>query len=699
MTNSGQSRFGNRCRGATSEPRGGARRRLALANSSTTDALELAVLAFFALATAAWLARDTSPRSRAIGVGVLVVLIAVGWSREATRATADHALLPSVAETAGFTSSSSCRACHPSRYASWHQSYHRTMTQAIDAENALGDFDDVTLVTRGRTTRLWRRGRELWCDTVDPYWEMANQAVPAAQLTNDPPRVTARVVMATGSHHLQTYWLRRPADPSQVAAGLPPDDGAYHQLPWTWDVAEARWIPTQDSFLTPPSERVEPGLPWNTSCNLCHSVGTSPHLTRDPEHGREVFHTSSVELGIACESCHGPAESHVDLHRSPWQRYRRHLSGDDEADATIVDPRRLTKARSTEVCGQCHSFHKELDLPRWRDRGVTFRPGDVLADTKRVFRFAAEPTDPVLLQHLAYEPDALAGRFWKDGTIRVAGREYNGLLESACHTRGEMSCLSCHASHAYEAPADQLRADVSTQRACVACHAEIARDVPAHTHHAAGSGGSDCVNCHMPHTTWGLFTAMRSHRIDSPSAKTSFETGRPNACNQCHVDRPLQWTADQLAAWYGHERLTLPAKHREVSATVLWTLEGDAAQRAIAAWTLGWEESRRSAGADWQPLYLGMLLTDPYAAVRRVAVDALRRFPTHAGFAYDFVASPGQQTERARAALGIWQARRVRLPESRAANVLLDAASGEPLRSRIAEFSAHRDDTPLRIIE
>ncbi|MCZ6560865.1 MAG: hypothetical protein O6931_08260, partial [Gammaproteobacteria bacterium] len=30
----------------------------------------------------------------------------------------------------GFVSSTACRACHPGNYQSWHDSFHRTMTQA-----------------------------------------------------------------------------------------------------------------------------------------------------------------------------------------------------------------------------------------------------------------------------------------------------------------------------------------------------------------------------------------------------------------------------------------------------------------------------------------------------------------------------------------------------------------------------------------
>ena len=29
------------------------------------------------------------------------------------------------------------------------------------------------------------------------------------------------------------------------------------------------------------------------------------------------------------------------------------------------------------------------------------------------------------------------------------------------------------------------------------------------------------------------------------------ETGRPNACNLCHLDRTLAWTAKHLEGWYG----------------------------------------------------------------------------------------------------------------------------------------------------
>ena len=77
-------------------------------------------------------------------------------------------------------------------------------------------------------------------------------------------------------------------------------------------------------------------------------------------------------------------------------------------------------------------------------------------------------------------------QFWPDGTIRVAGREYNGLLESSCHTKGEMSCLSCHRLHqsgSDERPRkewanDMLQPSKQGDQGCLQCHEADAYRTP-----------------------------------------------------------------------------------------------------------------------------------------------------------------------------------------------------------------------------
>ncbi len=211
--------------------------------------------------------------------------------------------------------------------------------------------------------------------------------------------------------------------------------------------------------------------------------------------------------------------------------------------------------------------------------------------------------------------------------IRVSGREYNGLIESPCFKdardqKRTLSCFSCHAMHqpagdsraVKEWADDQLAPGMAGNQACLQCHQAIASRVAEHTKHQPASEGSSCYNCHMPFTSYGLLKTIRSHQISSPSVASTRDTGRPNACNLCHLDKTLAWTGDYLAQWYGQERQPAPADERDLSAALLWTLTGDAGQRAIAAQAMGWKPAQAASGTDWMLPHLAQLLDDPYDA-------------------------------------------------------------------------------------
>ena len=90
------------------------------------------------------------------------------------------------------------------------------------------------------------------------------------------------------------------------------------------------------------------------------------------------------------------------------------------------------------------------------------------------------------------------------------------------------------------------------------------------------------MNCHMPHTTYALFKAIRSHQISSPNVRASAQFGTPNACNLCHLDKTLAWTQDHLKQNYGQAEVSLSADDKMTSAALLWILNGHAAQRACS---------------------------------------------------------------------------------------------------------------------
>ncbi|HSH75386.1 MAG TPA: cytochrome c3 family protein, partial [Longimicrobiales bacterium] len=490
-----------------------------------------------------------TPIAIVLGAGTLLA-VGAGLLRSPADQETLRAGLPQPTMGEGFATSGTCQSCHPAQYDAWHRSYHRTMTQVATPSTVLGEFHDVVLEDRGHRWRLERRGDEFWVEMPDPLW--FNEPVEVMRRLREdwpdtPPRFEARVVMTTGSHHMQNYWIRRPAEAS---GPLGPDSGALVQIPWVWLIPEGRWIPNQDSFLRPASSSVQGAAPWNGTCSQCHSVGTEPRIL-DYE-GR--FETRTVELGVACEACHGPAAEHVRLYRSPLRRYLRHfreLRDPDAPDTTIVNPAKLEPRRSIETCAQCHSFGEWTDQRSYGVTGVPFRAGDELDEHRSVFRYTEDLEDPMLAEMLGSDPLALRGNFWTDGTIRVAGREYNGLLEDVHMDASELTCLTCHSMHAYDLPDAQLDPAAAGDQSCLGCHTDYADEISEHTRHLPGSSGSECMNCHMPHTTYGLFSAIRSHRIDSPRVRVSLESGRPNACNLCHLDRTLAWSAEYLNDWYG----------------------------------------------------------------------------------------------------------------------------------------------------
>ncbi len=622
-------------------------------------------------------------RARAAGRGVRIALFAALLAPGGARAAEDAPAGPGplVQPARGYVGSNACQSCHPGPYASWHASYHRTMTQAATRGTALGDFDGVELQLHGESYRLGHSGDALWVEIGRPG-----------------RRVRRPIVLSTGSHHDQMYWYAIPGPGRRLL-----------QLPFDWSRRLGRWIPTEMSFLQPGEHRtpVDPDL-WSYNCSGCHSTHPDPGLAIGPD-GAKRMDTTVAELGIACEACHGPGEAHVALNRDPARRYRLHLEA--SGDASIANPRQLSHERSSEVCGQCHGirFHHTAR--------ATYRPGDALEEHAVVVRHAlrdpehpqrARPRERALFADLEQDPTWWSSLFWGDGMVRVSGREYTGMRESGCFLRGEISCLSCHSLHQQaddpRAPAewanDQVAVGMQGNAACTQCHPALAEPAAlgAHTHHAPESSGSLCYDCHMPHTGYGIQKAHRSHLISSPSARESRDLGRPNACNQCHLDRTLGWTADALTRWYAQPALELSRDEREVAAAVLWALRGDAGQRALMAWSFGWAPAQEASGADWTPFYLMHLLDDPYASVRFIAHLSLRDRSDFAGWSYDFSAGPKRRRAAIAEARQRWEQRGPARAGAPRPALLLDAA-GRPDPERFRRLAAERDDTPIFLAE
>ena len=134
------------------------------------------------------------------------------------------------------------------------------------------------------------------------------------------------------------------------------------------------------------------------------------------------------------------------------------------------------------------------------------------------------------------------------------------------------------------------------------------------------------------------------------------EVGRPNGCNLCHLDRTLAWSAEHLRDWYAQPMPDLPVAERTVAASILWLLRGDAGQRALTAWSYGWEPAQAASGTSWMVPYLAEMLGDPYDAIRFIAATSLRTVPGFETLRYDFAGDRDGRIDAAAGALRAWRA-------------------------------------------
>jgi predicted CXXCH cytochrome family protein len=621
------------------------------------------------------------------------------------------ALTPRQDKTNGYTSSASCRACHPSQYASWHKSYHRTMTQLASTNSVMGRFDGTEIESGGLHYRVFQTNGQYWATMPDPeiimkavmggrriddhtYLIKTNGVLKHLDLT-EVQRVDKRVVMTTGSHHYQTYWVEGSVRNPQTQTNETKYGNVLQTLPLVYLPKEQQWIPRDNAFMTAPDSKRMISQ-WNHHCIKCHSTAGNPGLVDSDG----TFDTRVAELGISCEACHGPSAEHAEHYRSPLARYAEQFR--DTPAAKVVNPAKLDHKRSSQICGQCHGvyiYNNEKLGRHFAHNGPKYRPGDDINSIRYYIQHPGPAPTPVRQEDLEKNKRFFRERWWDDGTILAGGREFTAMRVSACYTKGTLSCVNCHSMHDSN-PVDQLKPDMRGNTACIECHteSEYTTEIGQHTFHKPDSTGSNCLNCHMPHTTYALLGAIRNHQIQSPTAKRSIRHGTPNACNLCHLDQTLNWTQQQLAKRYGHESLPLSAEQKNTSAALLWLLKGHAAQRAIAAWHAGWQPAIDASGDGWLAPHLARLLEDPYGVVRHIANESLKKQPGFGAFEFDFIAPEAERARLAKRAITQWNDLPGNDTDATGDAILIDP-DRQLMETAIQALLKNRDNRPVSIKE
>lgn len=121
----------------------------------------------------------------------------------------------------------------------------------------------------------------------------------------------------------------------------------------------------------------------------------------------------------------------------------------------------------------------------------------------------------------------------------AAARNSSEALAQSAGACAGIKCTDCHDPHV-SGPGAGAPDAATHLAACAGCHA-MAAD---HSRHAPAS--ATCLDCHMPRIVQGVSAFVRSHRISTPANPVMLGDTGVNACNLCHLDRSVGWTAQQL---------------------------------------------------------------------------------------------------------------------------------------------------------
>src|SRR6266508_1561589 len=186
------------------------------------------------------------------------------------------------------------------------------------------------------------------------------------------------------------------------------------------------------------------------------------------------------------------------------------------------------------VCAQCHSLRTMVS------------PGYQAGQNYYDFFVPALEYAPHTRPHASQDPP-----YWADGRPRRFSNDAMGLWQSACFLRGGATCTTCHVDpHLPDIERNPQLAARTSNALCTGCHQAIGARLTASTRHGAGSAGSACVECHMPKTVISIKSTMRDHTMSVPAPENTVRFGIPNACTECHSNKPAAWAGETLKGWW-----------------------------------------------------------------------------------------------------------------------------------------------------
>jgi len=415
---------------------------------------------------------------------------------------------------AQYGGSESCRECHAEEYGLWKKSNHGLAERLVQPARDRTAFDP---------TKTFQHGSQ----TSTASWSNGVASVTAIGLSRKPE--THAIARVIGNDPLLQYLVPFPG-------------GRFQILEASYDPHTNQWFNSYGNDDRQPGEWghwTGRGMNWNSMCATCHNT----RLRKNYDEPTDKYHTTTVEMTVGCEACHGPLKSH-----NEWQKQ---FGKSGKLDPTL---KKLTRQQTVDNCGFCHSLRSDLT--------GDFKPGDDFSE------------------HAQLLPVDASERYYADGQIRGEDYEYASFLSSRMHARG-VACMDCHNPHSYKTilPGNWL---------CLRCHSvgsktapeinpvthsrhkvfgfdtngvQVSADLSKYNSKTVKESGGECVNCHMPQTLYMQRHWRHDHGFTSPDPLLTKQSGIPNACNRCHQDKDADWSLKFCDDWFG-KKMERPARQR-----------------------------------------------------------------------------------------------------------------------------------------
>jgi hypothetical protein len=264
-------------------------------------------------------------------------------------------------------------------------------------------------------------------------------------------------------------------------------------------------------------------------CLLCHNGQPDPEPRRVGMYKEQPFRFG--ELGISCESCHGPGALHV----KEMETKRGRVLGPNEVDTSIVNPAKLPPRLANDLCRECHQGGDAVVLYPGKTY-LDYQPGKPLGETMAIVKRPIMEDQREEANRLEVNPPVRGSLeqalWWKNSTLEL----------SKCYqaSDGRLTCSTCHSIHHAPSPVDEKAA---YRAACLTCHAVISCTLkPDDSKRVAAK--DDCIECHMekrpvagiPHSN------DTKHRIvrypGQPLPDVAFEQPKPDLPGLLWMNRP-----------------------------------------------------------------------------------------------------------------------------------------------------------------